>query len=282
MDSAFFLLPCLFFCKLCNLPVFRFITEIYPIHSYITHFIKWPDVIARSLQLSLFDKNFNGLIVLSTTLKQKLLDYHVDPSRILLIHNLVNVSHSCGESKVIPFLVGFFGYISKNNGIDILISQFNELNKNYPSSRLLLAGKLSPEFLWLSSFHSSTTISYAGNLSKDEVKRYMCNCDILINPRPQGIGSETGFPTKLGEYALSKRPFLSTVIPDLQVHFPYNKYTFWLSAPSEISTMISKYFTDPTPLIKDCSQVNEWARANLCCLRNARIIANFIESNRTI
>jgi len=282
IDTSLFLLPVLLACKCFNLPVYRFVTEIYSCRSYITHFIKWPDVAFRYFQIAFFDRYFNGILVLSNYLKQILSTHNVPNQRILLIHNLIDASSNVVSSKPEKNTICFFGYISRENGIDILLNQFSVVQQHFPLAKLFLAGPLSNDIDWINYFDSFKNISYLGVLDKFQLNTLISKCDVLVNPRPIGLGQLSGFPTKFGEYALSGRPFISTLIPDLVSCFPAPQYTFWALDPYELASKLVAYFTDPSPLVDDCNTARLWALDNLCCLKKARSIASFVKSTSTI
>ena len=278
LDTSLLLCSVLLASKLFNLPVYRFVTEIYPTRSYVTHFIKWPDVAFRYFQIAFFDRYFNGIIVLSNHLKQLLLTYNVSPKRILLIHNLVDTASHVVSSQPERNTIGFFGYISEENGINILLDQFSIVQQQYPLAKLVLAGPLSSDTDWIKRFELFRNISYLGVLDKVQLKKTITKCDVLVNPRPTGLGQLSGFPTKFGEYALSGRPFISTLIPDLVSCLPTSKYSFWATDTHQLASMLVDYLANPSPLLDDCNEARLWALDNLCLLKNARSIISFVKS----
>ncbi len=107
-------------------------------------------------------------------------------------------------------VIGFVGRLSKDKGIEILFDAFNELTKEYPTLRLVIAGPLVEENPFskhlLSQLYHDENVMYTGKLY--DVTPVYAILDILILP-----SLREGFPNVLIEAAAMEVAVVASDIP---------------------------------------------------------------------
>jgi len=102
-------------------------------------------------------------------------------------------------------IVGFFGSIDKNRGIETLIEAGKILRYTYPSLQLLLAGKLG-----ISINLEKPWIDYRGVVQQKEVVLLINACDVVIIPYLPDSQVELSNACKIAEYLACGQPVVTT------------------------------------------------------------------------
>lgn len=107
-----------------------------------------------------------------------------------------------------PVTFGYFGSLASHAGVRQLIEVF--LATPLPNTLHVCGyGKQSGAIAALSREHPR--LRFHGLLpTPADCLKWAQSVDVLVNPRPAGVGNENNFPSKLFQYALSGRAILST------------------------------------------------------------------------
>lgn len=136
------------------------------------------------------------IICLSEDTKSLLLSlYNVDENKISITKNkLTDVFKYTSEDikkeikkelycELDEKIILCVGRIQSSKGCDVLLSAFYDILKEYPKCRLVMIGMLyNPDFFLSSSQLFSTRVSFTGQLSKSELKKWYKIADIGVIP----------------------------------------------------------------------------------------------------
>ena len=152
--------------------------------------------------LRFFSYKSNQLIACSETIKNHLIDYFkINPKKIKVIYNFVdpeevrvsisntNLREKLGIQKN-SNTIGFFGrFNNKEKGIDLLLSAFNILKKDYANLYLILVGN-GIDLNYVNSFINKNKLKAIIIPSTKSIYDYYNICDIVVLPsrvEPFGI-----------------------------------------------------------------------------------------------
>jgi glycosyltransferase involved in cell wall biosynthesis len=223
--------------------------------KYIYHVDEYPWMIIHPekfnkiyafLFVKYFYKLFDGIIVINKRLfeyysqkKKKdatiyLLPMTVDSSRFKDIE--IHQKHT--------FDIMYVGSMCNyKDGVDILIKAFARFiheNKIRDNVRLLLIGSLEykKQIEYLKSIAQLNKIEqnvfFLGEKRREEVPKLICNSNVLVLARPASIQAEGGFPTKLGEYLMTKKPVVVTNVGEIH-NYLQDGVTAFIADPNENS-----------------------------------------------
>ena len=112
-------------------------------------------------------------------------------------------------------LVGYFGSMEPERGIDVLIEAVAVLRDSGVDISLVIGGKANPEinidFPW---------VHYLGNLDFSEMPAALASCDLLTLPYRHSEFLDNASSCKIAEYISVQRPIVATRSPNLAENFP--------------------------------------------------------------
>ncbi len=213
----------------------------------------------------------NGMLVISKRLKDYYQKY-LPAERILLTSILVDREDEEINNKTYGDNSGIFttyknkriilysGTFSKKDGVPYLIDAFYEVQKKYGDVYFILTGssiksevmeKLKKQVEY---YKIENKVEFTGMLNRVELIHYLKIASILLVCRINDDYANYGFPWKLGEYALMKKPILATDVSDIGYYFKDKKDIF-LAIP-ENSKDIAKMMLE---ILKDEKRATEVA-----------------------
>jgi glycosyltransferase involved in cell wall biosynthesis len=280
LDSSTFLLPILIWCKIFNLKIYRVITEIYPVHTYVNSWWRIPDIVFRKWQNKYFDRFLTGIVVLSTVLRDLLLACHVDSSNILLIPHFIQMDVQLKKKNDHIFRIGFCGSSIIENGIIDLIDAFFIVSKLVPEAELLIIGEILPDVKKIihKKIYGNTKIVVTGRVDPVTVKEHLAMCSVLVNPRRSGVSADTGFPTKVGEYLATQKPVINTYCGDISLYLTDKKEIFFSNpnSPTSLADVIIFVFENKALSNQVGIGGYKWALKNLEYIENSKKLLSFI------
>jgi len=107
-------------------------------------------------------------------------------------------------------VIGYFGYIGPNYGIEILIGAIKEIKNIYPRVRLLLAGKKDNDIDL-----SKPYIDYRGVVHQKEIPLFINSADVVVIPYLAHGQITVSNPCKLSEYLACGVPIVATRVSDI-------------------------------------------------------------------
>lgn len=282
-EYSYHILPMIFFCKLKNIRIYRFITDHYRESSIAPVWWKTPKLIFYKRQIERFDKYLDGVIVLSKFLVKQCKKNNIIEENILLTPHYIKLDDDMKRRKKEEkacITIGFCGTIVVMNGVIDLIVAFNILKEKYSNLKLQIIGKENSEIMknLKNNKIDLKQIEFTGFLSTLEVESKLNNCNILVNPRRLGIASEAGFPTKLGEYFSTGNPVVTTKIGDIAEYFCDGREVKFAEPNNPRSLYMSiSYLIDNTDESKEIGERGyKWAKGNLDYIKNSQKLIQFI------
>lgn len=188
-----------------------------------------------------------GLFVISDHLKKFFISVGVEDKKVHIINMIVddnrfkNITINNQSKKYI----GYCGNIFDDNkdGIMQLLEAFVGYHVKYPDRYLYIAGPIYSMCqkniydAYLSKNRVSDFVFFLGRISPDMMPDFLANAEMLMLTRPNNIQAHYGFPTKLGEYLLSKRPVIISDVGDIN-NYLKNKESAIIVNPDVISEFI--------------------------------------------
>ncbi len=108
-------------------------------------------------------------------------------------------------------VVGYFGAISKNRGVETLIQAVSILKQDLPQISLLLAGKND-----LGISFDKSYVDYKGEVDQEEIPLLITSSDVVVIPYLPDPQVNMSNPCKLAEYISCRVPIAATKVSDLE------------------------------------------------------------------
>ena len=127
-----------------------------------------------------------------------------------------------------------------------IIRAFNLLANDYPDIDLYLYGDPNEEDLaivksLIEQLNNEDRIFIKGRVQYNQVPQILCNATALLTAQPQTVRAQGGFPTKLGEYMMSKRPVVLTDVGEIRYYVQDNEDVLFVKpeSPEDYSERIA-------------------------------------------
>lgn len=163
------------------------------------------------------------VIVISTHLKGKLSAIFKDLSKVVYIPVTVDLEKIKYNptNRLIAEKVFYGGSFGKKDGLDVLITAFSRLSKEFPQAELILTGKgenkndFNEILELIESSEAATKIKYLGFLSSEEYLKVLSDCDVFCVTRNNSKAANTGFPSKLSEFLAAGKAVIASSVGDV-------------------------------------------------------------------
>jgi glycosyltransferase involved in cell wall biosynthesis len=278
-------------CKLFNIKTIKILPEWYEKGAVLTSkikYIKWWDFIFGMTKQNF---QYDGLIVLSSYLKNYYTTNGYPEKKLIVLPNLVNLDEFVAvyqRRKLETIIIGYSGTPVKKDGILDLLKAYSLLIKRHQNVELRIIGDISQTrtaipFLKVKAGEYGifeNQIHFTGLVDFKEVPGILNSCDILVFTRPSGQFAEAGFPTKLGEYLACNKPVVMTKVGDIPKYFTdkWNAILVEPDNPESIFDGLDFLIKNPIKAKEIAEEGNKWVQENLE-YKNATVkIVEFIES----
>ena len=187
-------------------------------------------------------KKMKGMFVISGTLKEFFISKGLNGTNIEIINMIVdptrfeNIPHKKEKDRYLAYC----GIVSKNkDGVDLLLRSFALYHQVFPDIKLKIIGRFDQDFSmediqdFLEENNIEGFVDFEGLLPPLKMPELLINAEMLLLCRPYNKQSYYGFPTKLGEYLLSKRPVVVTSVGDIG-RFLSNKENALIVQPESV------------------------------------------------
>jgi glycosyltransferase involved in cell wall biosynthesis len=229
LTEPLILLPYIILCKILKIKIFHEQTET-------------PEILFNQNQIFgkfryffyfFLMRKIDGIFVISNYLKELYVKYTKE-SKVIVINMVVDYNRFNIVEKS-PFEFKYFAYCGTmygdKDGIDYLIDSFH-LIRNKTNIKLVLIGdytdnRSSYVLEKIKHYGLEEKICLTGSINSKEIPRYLYNAEILLLARPDNLQAHGGFPTKLGEYLLTRKPVLITPVGDIRRFFEDGKNIFF-------------------------------------------------------
>ena len=108
-------------------------------------------------------------------------------------------------------VIGYFGALGKNRGIETLIQAINILKNDLPQISLLIAGKNT-----LGITFDKSCIDYRGEVEQEKIPLFINASDVVVIPYLPDPQVNMSNPCKLAEYLSCETPIVATKVSDLE------------------------------------------------------------------
>ncbi|MDD2549773.1 MAG: glycosyltransferase family 4 protein [Bacteroidales bacterium] len=286
IEYFYYVIPFKIVGSLLGIKIYRVITDRYNVNVISPRWWKRSKIFFYNIQYRYFDRLLNGIVCLSSYLKNSAIKGGVLPDRILIIPHFIDLSSFATAANTTPFSkptfrLGMCGTLTKENGLYILVDAFLKLKEQNREIELLLIGPMSETDMNIiekrvERFKNS--IIFTGRVPSTEVANLILSCDILINPRVSGVFAEAGFPTKLGEYMATKRPVVTTAVGDIKHYFTHKKEVLIVQPDSYQAIMdgVVYLLKNKDKAIEVGKNGYDWAFEHLDFINNGKKLLNFI------
>ena len=194
-------------------------------------------------------KKFDGLFVISRPLKEYFISAGIPEKKIKIINMIVDESRFVGVEVNISKekYIAYCGiiYNDSKDGVLDLIKAFIKYHKSYPDRKLLIAGPIKSKKQkviyenYVRENGMDGFVVFLGLVSPNDMPVLLANAEMLMLTRPNNKQAHYGFPTKLGEYLLAKRPVIVSQVGDLDA-FLTNGVNALFVIPENIDDIVSK------------------------------------------
>lgn len=170
-------------------------------------------------------KTFNGLFVISNSLRNHFVACGLSPNKVHVINMFVDSNRFKNiKSNGLGKYIAYCGSVSrKKDGVDILIKSFARFHDSFPDYKLYIIGEKGDDepieyFVDLAkSLDVQKDTVFTGRISPEEMPNLLANASILALSRPNSLQAKNGFPTKLGEYLATGVPTVVTNVGEISM-----------------------------------------------------------------
>lgn len=195
----------------------------------------------------------DGIVVISRYLEQKYARLSCGPEKIHLLPTVVDcTAWQCGPEPVTdePVIL-YTGNFGEQDEVENVLVALSNLRKKGVRFRFVSLGGNSrggeqarEEGIdaLIKNLDLSSVVERRGFMPLAEVRKQICNSNILINFRREGLWSHSGLSTKLSEYLASGRMVVASRVGDVDLYLKDQESAFLLSpqcAVSEIEQALS-------------------------------------------
>lgn len=191
----------------------------------------------------------DGIFTISYSLKQAYIDIcKVQESKVHIINMVVDSSRFINVSKSddCDKYIAYCGTITDGkDGVGILINAFSIIHEKHPDVKLYLIGKYHNKQievnhqLLIQKLNLQKSIVYTGLIPNEQMPQLLTDAIVLLLSRPNNLQAKNGFPTKLGEYLLTKNPVVVTGVGEIPLYLKHNDSAL-LAKPNDIYDFAEK------------------------------------------
>lgn len=169
-----------------------------------------------------------GLFVISQNLKAFYASKGIPENRIHVVNMTVDSTrfNNLEKQNINERYIAYCGTISNTkDGVDQLIKAFALLHEVYKDIKLYIIGAI-PEnlnedrnYALIKELRTIENVVFTGLVPSNKLPQLLKNATILALARPDNQQAKYGFPTKLGEYLLTKNPVVVTSVGEIPNFF---------------------------------------------------------------
>ncbi|KGD68115.1 hypothetical protein B0A61_04385 [Flavobacterium aquatile LMG 4008 = ATCC 11947] len=226
------------------LKVFNEITEHPSVHIHNNKVI-------GKLQYYFFKKfclKINGIITITPSLSQFFIsEFGIKKEKVTTINMIVDSFRF--ENIVVEErknTITYCGTISESkDGISYLLNAFKTVLSHHPEMTLTLIGGFESAqtkdnvYKLIHTLSIEDKVIITGEISSDEMPLLLAESKLLVLSRPNSIQAQYGFPTKLGEYLMTKNPIVITDVGDFKMYLK-DKHDIIYTIPDDAEDFAAK------------------------------------------
>lgn len=193
-------------------------------------------------------RKLTGLFVISHPLKDYFVKIGLCESKTKIINMTVDYSRFAHVNKqaIKEKYIAYCGTASNTkDGVDELIRAFSIVSKQYSDLYLYIIGSTPKKrerfnnYELVKSLGIEDRVKFTGIIPSEEMPQMLKNAEVLALDRPNNLQAHYGFPTKLGEYLLTKNPVVVTSVGDIP-DFLTDRVSALIAEPSNTSDFAEK------------------------------------------
>jgi glycosyltransferase involved in cell wall biosynthesis len=169
-------------------------------------------------------------------------------------------------------LIGYFGSMTAEHGVAILVQALELLRIKRPDLRLVICGKR-PESMAL----DGDGVIYRGMVPHMAIPVYLNACDVLVLPYLHGTFMDAASSCKIAEYLYCRRPIVATRTPNFVQNFPdqAKQLETLLVPPCDVSALTRAIERQlDTPLIVDPPDNMSWQQIATDVMAHFKALCN--------
>jgi len=222
-------------CNMCDISFYSEITEFPYVYERDSFRKKLKHMINNIITCKFYD----GVIVISSLLERhyrKLLRRNAKILRIPIIVDNLRFKNS--KVNIDQRTICYCGNLCNLNEIENLLVIFSKTVTCHKNAILNIIGDLEKSpykeiiFNILTRYNIHNSVKFIGPIDYCNIANEYEKADIFVLPRPSGLFSSAGFPTKLGEYLATGKPVITTMTGDIPL-FLTNKIDAYLIEPDD-------------------------------------------------
>jgi len=189
----------------------------------------------------------DGLVVISNYLKEKYTKLSGTPEKVYLLPTIIDCEawECCPEEDTSVPTILYSGAFSEQDEIENLLDAFAILQANgYKFSVVMLGGnqrnleRMTQIYNKIDELALSCIVNMRGFVPITEVKKQLCESNILINIRRDGVWSRSGLSTKLSEYLASGRMVISSDVGDVSQYVTNGNSALMVSSSATVDEIV--------------------------------------------
>lgn len=178
-------------------------------------------------------KFFDEFVVISKYLEDYLKDRLRRNKRPIVVPIIVDYDTFSRNSSDIPYnSIVYCGNLAYREELKNLLKSFAIVSKKHIDWNLIVIGDPyaygSYEMITelISEYQINDKVILTGPLNRTEVPKMLAKGKIMVLPRANGVFSQAGFPTKLGEYLAVGRPIVVTTTGEIPVYLKHGENAY--------------------------------------------------------
>lgn len=183
-------------------------------------------------------------------------------------------------------LIVYSGTFGEQDGFPYILKAFKKFIELFPDSLLLVTGKpnkfspIDSIYHMVDELNLKNNFHYLGLVSRKELLIINKAADLLLVCRSNSVYANHGFPWKLGEYCMTKKPIVATKVGDIEKYFKEKENIFLANPedPNSIFLQMKNVFDDYNKALEIAKDGYEQACKVFNYLTNTKKIIDFVKS----
>jgi len=143
--------------------------------------------LTRKILFDYFNTKVNAYIALSKASKKRLVEYGIPSKKVKVVYHYLIKEMQESRDRIDPVSAIFIGWLSVENGINILVDAFVEVIKEIPQAKLYLVGTGKDKFVAglkerINRNNAQDNIIFLGKKEHAEALSIMSKCDAVVVP----------------------------------------------------------------------------------------------------
>ena len=168
----------------------------------------------------------DGVFVISTAIKAHYQSLGVSADRVTIVNMIADSNRFAGlwkETVGNPYIAYCGSATNNKDGVDRLLKAFAMIAGDFSDLKLYIIGRKPTPSEPGNNCQLATDLGivekvvFTGLVSRDSIPQLLKNASVLALARPDSLQAKNGFPTKLGEYLLTRNPVVVTKTGDISL-----------------------------------------------------------------